>query len=131
MRTVNALKIGNNLGEVLDLLDDTGEPILASKERKPRAVPITPEQFKKRFLDYQARERREQLLETKKNLREGLTGYDATYADLAVELKGKRLPRSFFSASTTREVAIPAARIQAHESMPMALDWNRWFISGK
>ncbi len=63
MKTVNALKIRNNLGEVLNLLDETGEPILVSKGRKIRAVLITPEQFKKRFLDYQAEERKKQLLE--------------------------------------------------------------------
>lgn len=70
MRTVNALKIRNNLGEVLDLLNDTGEPILVSKGRKLKAVLITPEQFKRRFLDYQAEERKRQLLETIKGLRD-------------------------------------------------------------
>ncbi len=69
MRTVNALKIRNNLGEVLDLLNDTGEPILVSKGGKLKAVLITPEQFKRRFLDYQAEERKRQLLETIKGLR--------------------------------------------------------------
>jgi len=70
VRTVNALKIRNNLGEVLDLLNDTGEPILVSKGRKLKAVLITPEQFKRRFLDYQAEERKRQLLETIKGLRD-------------------------------------------------------------
>ena len=70
MRTVNALKIRNNLGEVLDLLNNTGEPILVNKGRKLRAVLITPEQFKRRFLDYQAEERKRQLLETIKGLRD-------------------------------------------------------------
>ena len=70
MRTVNALKIRNNLGEVLDLLNNTGEPILVSKGRKLRAVLITPEQFKRRFLDYQTEERKRQLLETIKDLRD-------------------------------------------------------------
>lgn len=64
MKTVNALKIRNNLGEVLDLLDKTGEPILVNKGRKLRAVLITPEQFNKRFLDYQAEEQRKRLFET-------------------------------------------------------------------
>ena len=49
MKTVNALKIRNNLGEVLELLTKTGEPILISKGREVRAVLITPEQFEKRF----------------------------------------------------------------------------------
>ena len=49
MKTVNALRIRNNLGEILDMLNKTGEPILVSKVREIRAVLITPEQFKKRF----------------------------------------------------------------------------------
>ena len=69
MKTVNALKIRNNLGEVLELLNKTGEPILVSKGRQVKAVLITPEQFEKRFLDYQAEEQKKQLLETIKSLR--------------------------------------------------------------
>ena len=64
MKTVNALRIRNNLGEILDMLNKTGEPILVSKGREIRAVLITPDQFKKRFLDYQAEEQKRQLLET-------------------------------------------------------------------
>ena len=62
MKTVNALRIRNNLGEVLDMLNKTGDPILVSKGREIRAVLITPDQFKKRFLDYQAEEQKKQLL---------------------------------------------------------------------
>jgi PHD/YefM family antitoxin component YafN of YafNO toxin-antitoxin module len=62
MKTVNALKIRNHLGEVLDLLTETGEPILVSRGREVKAVLITPELFQKRFLDYQAEEKKEQLL---------------------------------------------------------------------
>ncbi|HUT69261.1 MAG TPA: hypothetical protein VMW89_01175 [Desulfatiglandales bacterium] len=64
MKTVNALRIRNNLGEILDMLNKTGDPILVSKGREIRAVLITPDQFKKRFLDYQAEEQKRQLLET-------------------------------------------------------------------
>lgn len=63
MKTVNALKIRNHLGEVLEELNKTGKPILVSKGRKIQAVLITPEQFKKRFLDYQAEEEKNRLLE--------------------------------------------------------------------
>jgi len=69
MKTVNALKIRNNLGEILDALTETGEPVLVSKGRKIKAVLITPEQFKKRFLDYQAEERKRQLLGTIESLK--------------------------------------------------------------
>jgi PHD/YefM family antitoxin component YafN of YafNO toxin-antitoxin module len=64
MKTVNALKIRNHLGEVLTELNKTGKPILVSKGRKIQAVLITPEQFKKRFLDYQAEEEKKRVLDT-------------------------------------------------------------------
>ena len=69
MEEVNALKIRNNLGAVLDRLNDTGEPILISKGKKIRAVLVTPEQFQKRFLDWQAKEEKQQFLDNVKQLR--------------------------------------------------------------
>jgi len=87
MKTVNALKVRNNLGEVLDELDRTGTPILVSKGRKIRAVLITPEQFKTRFLDYQAEAEKRRLLETIKGLRaNSRTGEDSI--DVLRELRG-------------------------------------------
>ena len=62
METVNALKLRNNLGAVLDQLTETGEPILVSKDRKVRAVLITPEQYEKRFLDWQAKKEQTKFL---------------------------------------------------------------------
>lgn len=70
MKTVNALTIRNNLGEILDMLNKTGDPILVSKGREIRAVLITPQQFKRRFLDYQAEEQKKQLLKTIEELKE-------------------------------------------------------------
>jgi PHD/YefM family antitoxin component YafN of YafNO toxin-antitoxin module len=63
MRQVNALKIRNHLGEVLDLLRTEGEPILISKGRKIAAVLITPEQYQRRFLDHQTEEQKRRMLE--------------------------------------------------------------------
>ena len=71
MKTVNALKVRNNLGEVLDFLTNTGEPVLVSKGREIRAVLITPEDFKKRFLDLQTEENKKKLLATIKSIRSG------------------------------------------------------------
>ena len=62
MEQVNALKLRNHLGEILDRLRDKGEPILVSKGREIRAVLVTPEQFEKRFLDWQAEEQRKRFL---------------------------------------------------------------------
>ena len=70
MKTVNALRIRNNLGEILEMLNKTGDPILVSKGREIRAVLITPQHFKRRFLDYQAEEEKKQLLKTIEELKE-------------------------------------------------------------
>lgn len=69
MEEVNALKMRNNLGEILDRLNATGEPILVSKGRKLRAVLVTPEDFEKRFLDYRIKEDKKRLLNTMYALR--------------------------------------------------------------
>ncbi|MBU2253174.1 MAG: type II toxin-antitoxin system Phd/YefM family antitoxin [Proteobacteria bacterium] len=74
MKNVNALKVRNQLGEILDGLDETGEPVLISKGRKVRAVLITPEQFERRFLDYQTEEKKQKLLETIESLRDRRIG---------------------------------------------------------
>jgi len=71
MEEVNALKVRNNLGEILDRLSDKGEPIYISKGRKIRAVLVTPEQFEKRFLDWRVKEEKERLLDAVKGLRKG------------------------------------------------------------
>ncbi len=63
MKEINAQKLRNNLGEILYQLNRTGEPIVISKGRKAKAVLITPEQFEKRFLDYQAEEKKKEMLE--------------------------------------------------------------------
>jgi PHD/YefM family antitoxin component YafN of YafNO toxin-antitoxin module len=63
MRQVNALKIRNHLGEVLDMLEADGEPIIINKGRKIAAVLITPEQYQRRFLDHQSKEKKRKLLE--------------------------------------------------------------------
>ncbi len=74
MEEVNALKVRNNLGEILDRLNDKGDPILISKGRKIRAVLITPEQFEKRFLDWKAEEEKERLLSAVRQLKKRKKG---------------------------------------------------------
>lgn len=90
MRTVNALKIRNHLGEVLEELNKTGKPILVSKGRKIRAVLITPEQFQRRFLDYQVEEKKKRLLETIKDLRAKSHG-NKDSVEVLRELRGYEL----------------------------------------
>ena len=74
MEQVNALKLRNNLGEILDRLRDQGEPILVSKGRIIRAVLVTPEQFEKRFLDWQAEEQRKRFMDNVAQLKKKKKG---------------------------------------------------------
>ena len=74
MKNVNALQVRNRLGEILDGLNETGEPILISKGRKVRAVLITSEQFERRFLDYQTEEKKQKLMEMIESLRDRRIG---------------------------------------------------------
>jgi len=69
MEEVNALKVRNNLGEILDRLEKTGEPIYISKGRRIRAVLVTPEDFERRFLDVKAEEEKRKFLETVRSMR--------------------------------------------------------------
>ena len=69
MRTVNALEIRNHLGAVLDDLEETQEPILIAKGKSVRAVLITLNDFQTRFLDRQAEEERDRMLEKIRSLR--------------------------------------------------------------
>jgi PHD/YefM family antitoxin component YafN of YafNO toxin-antitoxin module len=87
MEEVNALKVRNNLGEILDRLSATGEPVFISKGRKIRAVLVTPEQFEKRFLDWQVRSEKKKFLNNFKKLRKGKKGYLSSLTVLR-ELRG-------------------------------------------
>jgi len=89
MEEVNALKIRNNLGEILDRLSETGEPIFISKGRKIRAVLVTPDQFKRRFLDWQIEEERKKFLKAVKGLRKGKKSQDNILSVLR-QLRGYR-----------------------------------------
>jgi len=82
MEEVNALKIRNNLGKILDRLNKSGEPILISKNRKIRAVLVTPEQFERRFLDWQAQDERQRFLAAMKQLKKSRKGNITTLAVL-------------------------------------------------
>jgi len=87
METVNALKLRNNLGEVLDRLKESGEPILVSKSREVQAVLITPEQFQTRFLDKQNEAEKKRFLADIKALRAGRKSNEDSL-DLLRQLRG-------------------------------------------
>jgi len=84
---VNALKLRNNLGEILERLRRTGKPVLISKGREIRAVLITPEDFETRFLDAKAKEEKERLLKLFKSLRK-MKKEDAGSLELLRQLRG-------------------------------------------
>ena len=81
MKTINALTIRNNLGKVLQELEETREPVLVSKGRKVRAALISIEDFQTRFVDKQAEAEKEQWMKKLDELRaprvDGLTTLDA------------------------------------------------------
>ncbi len=87
MKEVNALTLRNRLGEILDRLKETGEPVLVSKGRKAWAVMITPEQFEQRFLVYQAEEKKRELLAKIKASRSARLGRK-TSLEVLRELRG-------------------------------------------
>lgn len=60
---VNALKIRQKFGEVLKLLQKNNGPIIVEKNHKPVAVLISFEDFQKRFIDYQEKKRRDEIIE--------------------------------------------------------------------
>ena len=68
MRKVNALKLRQEFGRVLEDLDKTGEPILLEKGRQPRAVIISLKDFQERFVDKVASQERRHLVERIKSL---------------------------------------------------------------
>ncbi|MBI2603697.1 MAG: type II toxin-antitoxin system Phd/YefM family antitoxin [Deltaproteobacteria bacterium] len=60
---VNALAIRQKLGKILKQLEELDEPIIVEKGRKPVAVLISMETFKRRFVDYQQEQIKAKLLE--------------------------------------------------------------------
>jgi len=81
MKIINALSLRNNLGKVLQELEETKEPILVSKGRKVRAALVGIEDFQKRFVDKQAEEDKERwvkrLLELRAPRAGGISSLDA------------------------------------------------------
>ena len=87
MKTVNALALRNNLGKVLDALEKSGEPVLVSKGKSIKAVLITPEDFKRRFVDVQSEDEKKKLLATIERLRSpNISGRDSL--EILRELRG-------------------------------------------
>ena len=63
MKTVNALKLRQQLGSVLRALQESGCPVLIERNSKPAAVLISLEDYQKRFVDREADEKRRAMIE--------------------------------------------------------------------
>lgn len=63
MNKVNALELRQSLGKVIATLQETGEPILLEKGRKPVGVLISLQDFHERFVEKSAAEARKRILE--------------------------------------------------------------------
>jgi PHD/YefM family antitoxin component YafN of YafNO toxin-antitoxin module len=69
MEKVNALQLRQSLGRVLQRLEKTGRPILLEKDRKPAAVIISLDDYRKRFVDVEADRLRAEMVERIKQAR--------------------------------------------------------------
>ncbi len=87
MRTVTALTIRNRLGEVLEHIERTQEPVLVSKGREIRAALVPIEEFKIRFVDRLAEEERQQRKKQITGLRRERIGKTASL-DVLRALRG-------------------------------------------
>jgi prevent-host-death family protein len=63
MKTVNALKLRQQLGSILRSLQESGRPILIERNSRPAAVLVSLEDYQKRFVDREADEKRKELVE--------------------------------------------------------------------
>jgi PHD/YefM family antitoxin component YafN of YafNO toxin-antitoxin module len=69
MEKVNALELRQSLGRVLQRLEKNGLPILLEKDRKPAAVIISLDDYRKRFVDVEADDVRREMVERIKRAR--------------------------------------------------------------
>ena len=62
METVNALELRQSLGKVLDQLERGGRPILVCRRRTPAAALVSLKDYRERFLDSAADDRRREVV---------------------------------------------------------------------
>ena len=59
---VTALELRNRLGRILDRMDRDQEPVIIEKGRRPRAVLLPLSLYRERFLDFQEKALRDELV---------------------------------------------------------------------
>ena len=62
METVNALELRQSLGKVLDRLERNGAPIIVCRGRTPAAALVSLKDYRERFVDRDADDRRRQVV---------------------------------------------------------------------
>lgn len=62
MRSVNALQLRQSLGKVLRSLEKDGAPVLVERDRRPAAVLISLKDYRERFVDLEADEKRRAIV---------------------------------------------------------------------
>lgn len=62
MNKINALRLRQSFGQVLEELKSSEEPIVIEKSHKPVAVLLSIKTFEERFIDYRDKEKRDHLL---------------------------------------------------------------------
>ncbi len=68
MKTVNALFLRHRLGEILQELETTKEPVLIRKGKEIKAALVPIDDFQKRFLDKLAEEKKREMKEKLRSL---------------------------------------------------------------
>jgi prevent-host-death family protein len=63
MKTVNALKLRQQLRSVLRELQESGRPVLIERNSRPAAVLISLEDYQRRFVDREADAKRREMVE--------------------------------------------------------------------
>ena len=69
MNTVNALELRQSLGKVLDRLERNGEPIVVCRRRTPAAALVSLKDYRERFVDREADQRRRDVVSKLKQLK--------------------------------------------------------------
>jgi len=63
MEKATALELRNSLGKILKKLNKTSQPIVIERNSKPAAVLISLEDYKKRFVDKEADDKRKLMIQ--------------------------------------------------------------------
>jgi PHD/YefM family antitoxin component YafN of YafNO toxin-antitoxin module len=88
METVNALQLRQSLGRVLQRLRKNGRPILIERDRKPAAVLISLDDYRRRFVDVEADRLRAEMVERIKRA-ELAPPKGSSSLDLVREVRGR------------------------------------------